>query len=228
MPFAGAGIPPDPPGPRPPATRPEGFRALAHVLRHLPGRSYSGVVAVAGSPGGALRIVDGNVIAVWSAGTPDVAALLPHRVRIGAAERQLVCLMAAFDAAFAIGMGEAPGVNTEPTPVVPELPCHQSLEPDRLLDETARRMAAVHALRTPVHPYRHTPQPTPHGAALLDRGTADERTAILRHADGRRSPRDIAFRVGRGLYAVTVELSRMLADGLVDIRASPGGAPGNG
>jgi hypothetical protein len=47
---------------------------------------------------------------------------------------------------------------------------------------------------------------------------------VLSCADGRRTARDIAFALGRGVYGVTVEVSRLLAEGLVEI-AEPRTAP---
>jgi hypothetical protein len=46
--------------------------------------------------------------------------------------------------------------------------------------------------------------------------TAEQRQ-IIAHATGRRTARDVAFALGRGLYPVTVEICRMLGDDLLKI-----------
>jgi hypothetical protein len=43
----------------------------------------------------------------------------------------------------------------------------------------------------------------------------DLQRELLAQADGRSTIRDLAFRAGRGVYAVTVEVARMLAEGLL-------------
>jgi hypothetical protein len=48
-------------------------------------------------------------------------------------------------------------------------------------------------------------------------GLAAVRREILAHATGRRTARDLAFALGRSLHPVTVEIARMLADGLLEI-----------
>ncbi len=49
------------------------------------------------------------------------------------------------------------------------------------------------------------------------RAASGLRRDVLGLADGRRTARDIAFTLGRGVYPVTVEASRLLADGLLRI-----------
>lgn len=53
------------------------------------------------------------------------------------------------------------------------------------------------------------------------------RREILFLANGRRTPRDIAFVIGRGVYHVTVEVSRMLGEALLQ-RAGRGAGGGAG
>ncbi|MGH1551860.1 hypothetical protein ACRAWF_06040 [Streptomyces sp. L7] len=44
---------------------------------------------------------------------------------------------------------------------------------------------------------------------------------LLTHVDGRRTARDLAFRTGRGVYPVTAEVARMLAEGLLECSDTP-------
>src|SRR6202012_1633998 len=61
------------------------------------------------------------------------------------------------------------------------------------------------------------------GGGLSLGGGRDELAGL---ADGRRTPRDLAFALGRGLYATMLELGRMQADGLIVIHHGPTGPTG--
>ena len=52
------------------------------------------------------------------------------------------------------------------------------------------------------------------------------RDQMLALANGRRTPRDIAFAAGRGVYAVTLQVARMLASGVLVVESTAGGQPG--
>ncbi|MEI5103193.1 MarR family transcriptional regulator [Streptomyces sp. PmtG] len=173
------------------------------------------------------------------AGCPG-AALVARGV-VGAAELRVLRVLALRDAVFAVLAGritacataaaagpglaslggsegsEDPGAEPGADPGV-----GPGVEPARLLGEAARRLAALAALSTAVLPDRHRLAPASAAAARVDRLPAARRE-ILFLADGRRTARDIAFVSGRGVYPVTVEASRMLADGLL-VRARPGPA----
>jgi len=231
------------------AVRPDkATRELARMLIRAPGEQLSGTLLVTGDPGGSFHLVNGAVIAVESPGAPCVEALLLRsgrvgeadwaaayragaaddrtgaelvaRTLVGAAELQLMCLMAALDAAFAVGMGRIDQCTLERGSATHHLPAPQGIESNWLLQETTRRIRAFGSLRFSVSPYRDRPALTSTGAALLSGSTAGERREILLRVNGRRSSRDIAFLLGRSLYAVTVELSRMLGEGLVEVMPS--------
>ncbi|WP_338700040.1 hypothetical protein V2W30_25355 [Streptomyces sp. Q6] len=93
--------------------------------------------------------------------------------------------------------------------------------PGRLLQDAARRVLAIGELPYPVSPDRERPAPAP--GADRAAGLTAPRRELLTHADGRRTARDLAFRTGRGVYAVTVEVARMLAEGLLE--CAPASAP---
>jgi hypothetical protein len=53
------------------------------------------------------------------------------------------------------------------------------------------------------------------GAITLLPSLGEGRDELAALADGRRSARDLAFALGRGVYATMLQLSRMQADGLI-------------
>ncbi|WP_328750228.1 MarR family transcriptional regulator [Streptomyces sp. NBC_00285] len=218
-----------------------GHEHLALALAACGRDSFTGELRITGSPGGTFHFGDGRVVAVESPGAPGPEALLLRSGRVsgeqwaelvresggsrwpataliahgyaGAAQLRVVCALALHDAAFAMVAGRVEKcervVTAEPFAQVPvgEMPL-------RLLQDATRRLIALAALPHPVHPDRERPVPAP---AL--EGTATATTALRRdlldRADGRRTARDLAFRVGRGVYTVTVEVARMLDEGLL-------------
>jgi hypothetical protein len=88
--------------------------------------------------------------------------------------------------------------------------------PLRLLQDAVRRLTALAALPHPVHPDRE--RPVRSGTAG---GSGALRREVLAHADGRSTARDLAFRIGRGVYTVTVEVARMLEEGLLVCAGPP-------
>jgi hypothetical protein len=222
---------------------------LARILASASSRQVSGSLLVDGDPGGSFHLSHGAIIAVESPGAPGVETLLLRsgrlgeaewaaafaagaadnhtgaelvgRTLIGAAELQLVCRMAALDGAFAVGMGRIDRCTLQPGSaahhlVTPPL----GMETDGLLQESERRVRALRALRFSISPFRDRVALRPAGTALLDGSTTDERREILLRVNGRRSSRDLAFLLGRSLYPVTVELSRALGEGLVEVLSS--------
>ncbi|RPE41084.1 hypothetical protein EDD90_4160 [Streptomyces sp. Ag109_O5-1] len=215
-----------------------GYGRLAHALIACGREGFSGELRVPGSPGGAFHLRAGLVVAADSPGAPGPEALLLRSDRIdgeqwaelvresggarwpvagliahgyaGAAQLRVVCVMALQDAAFAIVAGRVDGceavLGTEPyAPVAVGEP------PARLLQEANRKLAALAALPHPVRPDRERPLP-----AAVDRPLTPLQRELMGHADGRRTARDLAFRTGRGVYTVTVEVARMLGEGLLE------------
>ncbi|WP_152627490.1 hypothetical protein [Streptacidiphilus melanogenes] len=230
----------------------------------------SGALLAAGDPGGLLRLDGGRVTGAESPGAPGAEALLlrsgrvleaswvaayqagaPHgrfavelvrRGLVGAAELETVCLMALFDAVFAIAagtveecrwepqaLGGGPGPAAEPLGREPWTSDVTRVDVARVHAETERRLAALAQFPTPVRPGRDrlavvaesaaSQAGAAAGVAGLNAGglraAGGLRREVLGLADGRRTARDIAFLLGRGVYPVTVEASRLLADGLI-------------
>ncbi|WP_063837880.1 MULTISPECIES: hypothetical protein [Streptomyces] len=221
---------------------------LAHALTACGHEGFTGELRVPGSPGGAFHLRNGLVVAVESPGSPGPEALLLRSDRIdgdhwaalvresggerwpvaaliahgyaGAAQLRVVCLMALQDAAFAILAGQVDGCERVPG-TEPKAPVAQGEVPARLLQSVFRRIAAVAGLPCPVSPDGERPWPT----VPSECGRTPLQRELLAHADGRRTARDLAFRTGRGVYTVTVEVARMLSEGLLDCPEPLVGAP---
>ncbi|SFR29249.1 hypothetical protein SAMN04488564_11847 [Lentzea waywayandensis] len=195
---------------------------------------------VAGNAGGLFHLRDGAVIAVDSAGSPGVEVLLLGSVRVSAEdwnaalvesvetgslqaaliarghlgpdEIQAVALAAMQDGAFAVAAGDVERCVVEDDTEEPLLPSAEGVAPEVLLADTADRLDAIASLPVPLSPYRDRVV-----AARGAEPSSAERREIIAHATGRRSARDVAFAIGRSLHSVTVEVSRMLDEGLLEI-----------
>ncbi|MFF3329059.1 MarR family transcriptional regulator [Streptomyces sp. NPDC002888] len=224
-----------------------GYELLARDLAACGRDGFTGELRVFGTPGGTFHLRDGLVVSVASPGAPGPEALLLRSGRVGgerwgelvrecggspwpaaaliahgyagAAQLRVVCVMALRDAAFAVAVGRVDGCEPVPGAEPPAAPVAVGETPTRLLQDTARKLAAIAALPYPVRPDRERPVP-----ALLScvgaRMTALQ-NELLAHADGRRTARDLAFRTGRGVYTVTVEIARMLAEGFLECAGAP-------
>ncbi|MBA2808703.1 MarR family transcriptional regulator [Streptomyces sp. KM273126] len=221
-----------------------GYGLLSRTLAECGRDAATGELRVSGRPGGAFHLRGGLVVAVESPGAPGPEALLLRSGRIsgeqwdgllrepgagrwpetglvahgyaGAAQLRVVRMMALQNAVFAVVAGRVDGVGplAEPSGSGPVAPVAIGESPLRLLQEATRKLTALAALPCPVLPDRERPLPAP-GTDADDTRVPPARRELLTHADGRRTARDLAFTTGRGVYPVTVELARMLAEGLL-------------
>ncbi|MFF4251508.1 MarR family transcriptional regulator [Streptomyces sp. NPDC001663] len=226
-----------------------GYELLARALGECGREGLSGELRVGGQPGGTFHLRGGLVVAVESPGAPGAEALLLRSGRVsgeqwaalvreaggtrwpaagliahgyaGAAQLRVVCMMALQDAAFAIVAGRVDGCERTAPGFEPPAPVPVGEPPARLLEDAARKIAALAALPHPIHPDRERPVPT----RRFDGPLTELRRDLFTHADGRRTARDLAFRTGRGVYTVTVELARMLAEGLMEYAPPPAPIP---
>ncbi|WP_406864693.1 MarR family transcriptional regulator [Streptomyces sp. HUAS MG47] len=210
---------------------------LAQALRESGRERFTGELRVLGAPGGVFHLNDGLVVAVESPGAPGPEALLLRTDRVdgeqwaalmgesggsrwpaaglvarglaGAAELRVLCVMALQDAVFAIAAGWVDGYERAPAAGPPPAAVTVGESPLRLLQEAQRKLAALDALPRPTRPDRERPVPATRPLGRL--GALQEE--LLLHADGRRTARDLAFRLGRGVYTITVEIARMLGEG---------------
>ncbi|MFH8800160.1 MarR family transcriptional regulator [Streptomyces sp. NPDC017936] len=228
-----------------------GYELLARHLAACGRDGFTGDVRVSGSPGGTVHLRGGLVVALESPGAPGPKALLLRSGRIGgeewaglvresggarwpaagliargytgAAQLRVVCAMALQDAAFAVVAGSVDDCERGPATEPPPAAVAVGEPPTRLLQDAARKLDALLALPCPVRPERERPVPAS-PSFPADRLTA-LRHELLTHADGRRTARDLAFLTGRGVYTVTVEVARMLAEGLLECPGAPAPIP---
>ncbi|MEV0175241.1 MarR family transcriptional regulator [Streptomyces sp. NPDC050803] len=221
-----------------------GYDHLAPALAACGRDGFTGALRVAGTPGGTVHFRNGLVVAAESPGAPGPEALLLRSGRVsgeqwaalvresggahwpaaelvahgyaGDAQLRVVCVMALHDAMFAIAAGRVDDCRRT-TGADPFAPVEAGEPAGRLLQDTARKLAALEALPHPVHPDRERPLP----AQRPDGPLTPLQQELLTRTDGRSTARDLAFRTGRSVYAVTVEMARMLGEGLLECAAAP-------
>lgn len=212
----------------------------------------SGVLRVTGNPGGAIHLADGRVVAIETPGapSPEVLLLRSHRVTesgwdeafaaavaaggrmsseltqremVGSGELEALLRTALADAMFVLASGTVEEYRAEPEPADCVLSLEPGAEPDELLAETSRRFRVLASLPARHHRDRivAVPGASPPGVRLG--GGQDE---ILALADGRQTARDLAFILGRGVYATMLQLARMHQVGLLATVPSHQGMPG--
>lgn len=162
---------------------------------------------------------------------------LVDRELLGAGEAEALLRTALADTVFAVLYGTVERWATAPATDCP-LPLDPPATPTLLLGETARRGQVLAAFDGPPVSAADRFTARPDGG-LSDIGLADAeqvdavgltpgQDALLALVDGRRTVRDLAFALGRGLYATMLELARMRAANLVAVpgydgeSASPG------
>lgn len=192
----------------------DSFDVLAHALAQCHVDQVTGALCVVGGVGGIFHLRDGAVIAVETSGSPGAKEML---LNSGSAEAQVVAAAAIQDGAFAIAAGDVERCVVGESIDAPLPFASDGVVPDLLLAETACRLNAVASLAFPLSPYRDRVVPA---RGVEPSALPEKRREIVEHADGRRSARDIAFAIGRGLCPVTVEISRMLCEELLEIAPS--------
>lgn len=196
----------------PPPARAAALRLVAELCHAAAGR-HTGILRITGDPGGEVHLRCGRVVAVRSPAAPGIPELLARSGTTGLGDAQIraVALMAALDAAFAITAGwieDCRWPAESDCAATPDWPV--DVEPVRLLTETERRVRAI--ADAGFSPLRDRLTVTPHGTARLALIDCSDPQQILRQVDGRRSCRDIALQLNRGLFAVTATVSRLLAE----------------
>jgi hypothetical protein len=218
-------------------------RSLRQALRDCAADRLSGVLEVTGEPGGTIYFSGGGVVAIETPGAPGPEVILLRSGRIpepgwaaafaaaaagggalgpelvardliGAGELEAVLRIALADAMFVLSGGRVATCQAEPGAVDGQLALEPPAEVGWLLAETSRRMRVFALLPGLVEHDRDRMAAAP-GAlppkVILGHGQ-DE---ILALANGRRTPRDMAFALGRGVYATTLQLVHMYGAGLL-------------
>ncbi|WP_328957842.1 hypothetical protein [Kitasatospora purpeofusca] len=163
--------------------------------------------------------------AASTVGAGDLGAALVARGSIGAAELEAVCASAVFDGAFALVLSPPGAWETVEAAPPAGLALRPGIEPKRLFEETARRTALLtrrwgppgELARTRIRPAAALAGVTGDAGVAGVAGVTGLAAAriparhreILAAATGRRTARDIGFALGRGVFAVLLDLVRM-------------------
>ncbi|MBO3748838.1 hypothetical protein J5X84_22395 [Streptosporangiaceae bacterium NEAU-GS5] len=141
---------------------------------------------------------------------------------ISAAGMEVICLSALFDAVFAIALFPVEGCTSgpdgdDPPPLLPVAP---GVSADRLIRELSRRLDAATAWRETGVTAQCRPRVVS-AIAAPDIHANRLHQAVLEKSNGRRTPRDIAFALGQGLFAVMQSIAALVADERLEISAGP-------
>ncbi|MFC8450660.1 hypothetical protein [Kitasatospora sp. NPDC057223] len=139
----------------------------------------------------------------------DLGAVLVAQGSVGAAELEAVCAAAAFDGAFTLALSP-PGTWQAVAAAPPAgIALRPGIEPQRIFEETARRTALLTDLwGSPAELTRARIRASAQSASAASRIPVRYRE-ILAAANGRHTARDIGFALGRGVFAVLLDLVRM-------------------
>lgn len=227
-------------GPRTPG---DGARNVAALLSALHQDAFTGTVVITGAHGGRIHLREGLVGAIETPGTPSLESVLAKTGRVaeealsawrheggegvagcsllvtqglvGPGEMEIVARGTLFEGAFAMALSRPE--SWQVTPAEQALSYAPGLEPQRLVGETARRLALVSRLwGAPGDLARAKARPSSRADHAVAIGRLSPRyQALLAMANGRRTTRDMAFALGRGLSAVMLDLIRMSGHGFV-------------
>jgi hypothetical protein len=154
---------------------------------------------------------------------------LVKRELVRAGELEALLRTALADAIFALVSGQVDACRAEMSAVSSPLSLTPAARSGWLLAEATRRVQVLASFPEPavsaqdriaVAPVSAVAPVAADAAHVVRRGLApsEGEAEILALADGRRTARDLAFALGRGLYATLLQLTRMRANGLVVIR----------
>ncbi|WP_083420089.1 DUF4388 domain-containing protein [Pseudofrankia sp. BMG5.36] len=214
------------------------------TLSRLGDEQFTGTLRVEGARvGGMIVFHSGLVIAAETAAAPGLEPLLLRSGRIsgedwtetfaqaapegrlraalvergllGSASVQVLTQTAAMDAVFALAVAEVHTCSPDPAgpglpPLVPLVP---GMDVGRVVRETRRRVdIAAEWRERGLDPWVR-PHPTASAPPINE-----DRAEVLTRVNGRRTCRDIAFLLGRGLFAVMSDLRLLLEDGQIALQ----------
>jgi hypothetical protein len=217
---------------------------LADALRQYAAANFSGVLQVDGRPGGTIYFSSGRISACETSGAPSLEVVLLRTRRVAEAdwdaaftaaavgERQITAELVGrellkageleallrvtlADAMFALLSGQVNGWLKAPSADC-LLPLTPSAQSGWLIAEATRRVQVLAAFPGPPLSAQDRITSAP-GAGRSSYRLGPDQDAILTLADGRRTARDVAFALGRGLYETMLELARMRAGNVVVI-----------
>lgn len=224
---------------------------LFEALLDCAARRVSGVVRVSGDPGGAVHLTEGGVAAIETPGAPGPEVLLLRSGRIqepgwaaaftaaapdgelaaelikldliGTGELEVLLRTALADAMFVLACGQVTDCELGPPAGDVLLPLAPPAGVGWLLAEASRRIQVLGSLPAAAAHDRDRVVPAPGRLATATLGGGQDQVLAL--ANGRRTPRDIAFAAGRGVYAVTLQVARMLASGVLVVESRRAASP---
>ncbi|MGW4948243.1 MarR family transcriptional regulator [Actinoplanes sp. NPDC004185] len=222
--------------------KPSKTAAPGRLLTQAAGERQTGALVVGGHPGGTVYLIEGQVSYAESAAAPGVGELLTASGRLAArtwqaaldagtsraqvgrllldqghltqGELELCVLGATYDAAyFALSPASAPvdfldGAAHWLGPIV-------RVDPAAVAREARRRARLLDEIYP--HPQLDTAAVIPVPRPPVERVTLTAaQWELLVHADGQRTPADLAQLLGRAGYATIQELRRLAALGLIE------------
>ncbi|WP_329086974.1 hypothetical protein OG979_27640 [Actinomadura citrea] len=234
---------------------------LTSALTRRGRQRFTGTLRMDGSPGGSVSMRDGLVVAAstpaapgpeplllrsgriseadWSAaftaGAPDgrLERELVVRGLLGDAGVQVITRAAVADALFAMALCGVRTCTADPDDPAPLLASDPGLDTERAIREIRRRLDLAHSWTALGLSIRSRPQSRrPTGSVPVNA----QRQELLAKVNGRRTPRDIAFALGRGLFPVMSDMATLIVDGLATVEPPLAGgseavldpAPGGG
>ncbi|MEV3923558.1 hypothetical protein [Actinomadura coerulea] len=215
---------------------------LISALTRRGRQRFTGTLRMDGSPGGSVSMRDGLVVAASTPAAPGPEPLLLRSGRIseadwtaaftagapeGRLERELVVRgllgdagvqvitrAAVADALFAMALCGVRTCTADPDDAAPLLPSDPGLDTERATREIRRRLDLAHSWTVLGLSVRSRPRSSrPAGSVPVNA----QRRELLAKVNGRRTPRDIAFALGRGLFPVMSDLATLIADGLATV-----------
>jgi hypothetical protein len=210
---------------------------LDEALKKCSATKFTGVLRVAGDPGGTVQLVGGGIAACQTPGAPSLevvllrsgviseddwdaafsasatagrpmAAELVDRGLVGGGELEALLRITLADCVFALLAGTIDACDAQEGPVDCLLPLRPASKPGWLLAEATRRAQVLASMPGPAIGARDR-------LTVAPRAKGKDVDDIRAVADGRRTARDLAFVLGRGLYATLLLLTRMHTDKLV-------------
>jgi hypothetical protein len=225
--------------------------APGRLLTQVAGERQTGALVVGGHPGGAVYVLEGRVIYAESPAAPGVGELLTSSGRLAGrtwqsaldlgtstarvgrllveqghltqGELELCVLGAAYDAAyFVLAPASAPvdflaGATHWLGPVV-------HIDPAAINREVRRRCRLLDEIFPDSRVDTAAVAPVPRAPRERVTLTAPQ-WELLVHADGQRTPADLALLLGKAGYATVQELRRLAALGLIELPEVRGEKP---
>ena len=217
---------------------------LGQALLGCAADRQSGALRVRGEPGGTVYVVDGGVAGIDTPGAPGpevvllrsgrvpepgwqdaftvaaadgrMGAELVRRGLIGSGQLEVVLRAALADSVFALISGQVDECRMESAAVTCLLPLDPPADPAWLLSEGLRRLRVLASMPSPVRHDRDRVMRR-HRAPSAGFAPGSGQDGILALANGRRTARDMAFALGSGVYALTLEFDRMREAGLLTV-----------